>query len=866
MKTEGLTNSKASWTKMVARKWLNIKGGADEFHSDCSIKGSLTEAADALKRIKCETDPPKVTGTLNLRMFVKTWNVGGKPPNEGLNLSDWLLDPATADIYVLGFQEIVPLNAGNVLGAEDNGPAAKWLDLIRQALNPNKNNPQTSQIYENTLNTEPREPPSSPPEPDQRPRLNPCLNILHPPQLEDEVGPEGSERFLSSYATSTRSNKVGPSGPGPAYRPMGQPSPGGYCLAASKQMVGIFVCVWVRADLHNHISNVRASCVGTGIMGYLGNKGSISISMALYQTMFCFVCTHLTSGDKDGDEFRRNSNVTEILKRTRFSHSYGVSGEPMMPPGGILEHDNIIWLGDLNYRLVSAGCSGTIELFERHDWQALLEKDQLRMERRAGRVFEGWEEGRIYFAPTYKYVINSDHYALQTSKSRDKRRTPAWCDRILWRGKGLKQIWYVRGESKFSDHRPVCSLFSVLVNATTKKSPITAVNSTLSRPPDSSHAKIQAEEVLFQNYPHATPMAKPNEKSSEYSLTKQWEVDTCQLQWAISDRVTGFWDRVKHAVDVPSSSSFSGILNSNLSPWENVSSFHSVTAKFTEQLFDNETLRTVNFDCRNVPSIIDGYLNMARKAMDDPFGNESFIILSLYHTLEDPGSCLNCGGLRKAKVSQVRDIGNDMSLFIRPACTRRDDNAISTTRGYSKMDDSVISVGGAYSRGDADNCIPMGQPYNHKADSKTISMGHNYKGNCNGISIANAFIKGDNNVVSGGPSVDKELGLAHGPAFSSNVREHQTIRTWILSDANALASASEKKYDKKSSKLIPPNNFPLNVGSLLSTGMLDGVLLLGHGRSLLPMSLNGMLVAKPSTRIFIYTSKGGKPFTKSFRS
>ena len=33
----------------------------------------------------------------------------------------------------------MPLNAGNVLGAEDNGPAAKWLSLIREALNNNNN-------------------------------------------------------------------------------------------------------------------------------------------------------------------------------------------------------------------------------------------------------------------------------------------------------------------------------------------------------------------------------------------------------------------------------------------------------------------------------------------------------------------------------------------------------------------------------------------------------------------------------------------------------------------------------------------------------------------------------------------------------
>ena len=37
------------------------------------------------------------------RMFVGTWNVGGKSPNEGLNLRDWLMLPSQADIYVIGY-------------------------------------------------------------------------------------------------------------------------------------------------------------------------------------------------------------------------------------------------------------------------------------------------------------------------------------------------------------------------------------------------------------------------------------------------------------------------------------------------------------------------------------------------------------------------------------------------------------------------------------------------------------------------------------------------------------------------------------------------------------------------------------------
>ncbi|GAB4841632.1 Type IV inositol polyphosphate 5-phosphatase 6 [Ancistrocladus abbreviatus] len=70
-----------------------------------------------------------------IKVFVATWNVVGKSPPSRLTLEDWLHISPPADIYVLGFQEIVPLNAGNVLGTEDNGPARKWLALIRRTLN-----------------------------------------------------------------------------------------------------------------------------------------------------------------------------------------------------------------------------------------------------------------------------------------------------------------------------------------------------------------------------------------------------------------------------------------------------------------------------------------------------------------------------------------------------------------------------------------------------------------------------------------------------------------------------------------------------------------------------------------------------------
>ncbi|KAF2316668.1 hypothetical protein GH714_042009 [Hevea brasiliensis] len=171
-----------------------------------------------------------------------------------------------------------------------------------------------------------------------------------------------------------------------------------------------------------------------------------------------YVLGHLASGGKEGDEKHRNSDVAEILSRTSFPR-----GPSLDLPRKILDHDRVILLGDLNYR-ISLPEETTRLLVNRKEWNALLENDQLRMELMTGQAFEGWHEGIIKFAPTYKYCPNSNVYfgCLEGKKS-EKCRAPAWCDRIIWYGEGLKQHLYGRGEAKLSDHRPVKAIFSAEV-------------------------------------------------------------------------------------------------------------------------------------------------------------------------------------------------------------------------------------------------------------------------------------------------------------------------------------------------------------------------------------------------------------------
>ncbi|ONK75000.1 uncharacterized protein A4U43_C03F12270 [Asparagus officinalis] len=381
------------WPRLVANKLFRRPLWSTNFVADFPSseiwleEPSLDHEAIVLRNCDSKLE------THSYKLFASTWNVGGIPPSDTLNLEDWLDTKNNSyDIYVLGFQEIVPLKAKNVLGPEKNKSSAKWNSLIRSTLN------------ESTYNSK-----------------------------ELKAGDIDKQKVHPVKESNSKDNID------QAFR----------CIM-SKQMVGISISVWVRSDLLRYIKHPSVSCVGCGIMGCLGNKGSVSVRFFLHETSFCFICCHLASGEKEGDEMNRNCNAMDIFSRTSFP-----CGPSLNLPQKILEHDRIILLGDLNYRISLPEAETRLRV-ERKEWEILLQKDQLRGEVSAGRAFEGWHEGAIEFTPTYKYYPNSDdYYGCLPSKKGEKKRAPAWCDRILWQGKGLKQILYDRYECKLSDHRPV---------------------------------------------------------------------------------------------------------------------------------------------------------------------------------------------------------------------------------------------------------------------------------------------------------------------------------------------------------------------------------------------------------------------------
>lgn len=246
-------------------------------------------------------------------------------------------------------------------------------------------------------------------------------------------------------------------------------------------------------------------------------------------------------------------------------------------------------------------------------------------------------------------------------------------------------------------------------------------------------------------------------------------------QWFMDGSEVELFPNKKQAVEVQNNTPFLGISNPNISPWGNASSFQSVSGHFTERLFDSEAARTINFDDRNnITSVSAENMNMGRKVIEDPFTNDSAFGLSMSHTLEDPRLGLNYGGIRKVKVSQVKDSENVMSLPMGHVFDRGDNSSISMAHSYNKAadnlvsmglaynnkgDDSIISIGDTYDREDTNNFISMGQPYNKGDDN--ISLSHAYKGNDDTMSMGHTYGKDDNNVISMGQIYNRENDMGH---------------------------------------------------------------------------------------------------------
>ncbi|XP_033623882.1 synaptojanin-1 isoform X3 [Fukomys damarensis] len=361
---------------------------------------TLQSASSRVLKSMCENFY-KYSRPKKMRVCVGTWNVNGGKQFRSIafknqTLTDWLLDaPKLAgiqefqdkrskptDIFAIGFEEMVELNAGNIVNASTTNQKLWAVELQK---------------------------------------------------------------------TISRDNK--------------------YVLLASEQLVGVCLFVFIRPQHAPFIRDVAVDTVKTGMGGATGNKGAVAIRMLFHTTSLCFVCSHFAAGQSQVKE--RNEDFIEIARKLSF------------PMGRLLfSHDYVFWCGDFNYR-IDLPNEEVKELIRQQNWDSLIAGDQLINQKNAGQIFRGFLEGKVTFAPTYKYDLFSDDY--DTS---EKCRTPAWTDRVLWRRRKwpfdrsaedldllnasfqdeskILYTWtpgtllhYGRAELKTSDHRPVVALIDI---------------------------------------------------------------------------------------------------------------------------------------------------------------------------------------------------------------------------------------------------------------------------------------------------------------------------------------------------------------------------------------------------------------------
>ncbi|CAO3665848.1 unnamed protein product [Umbelopsis ramanniana] len=222
-----------------------------------------------------------------------------------------------------------------------------------------------------------------------------------------------------------------------------------YRKVASQQLVSMLIIVLAKETLSGHISEISTTYTGVGILGMMGNKGCVSVRFRLFDSYICALSSHLAAFMNQTE--KRNQDYAEICKRLVFPNvpdektAYATSlwndggdeGVKFIENNNIVRNwsqqnsifhsDHLIWVGDLNYRINLTEAEVKAAL-RRRDLQSLSEYDQLNIERSGGRTFHVFDEGDIDFLPTYKYDAGTNLY--DTS---EKRRAPAWTDRVLWR-------------------------------------------------------------------------------------------------------------------------------------------------------------------------------------------------------------------------------------------------------------------------------------------------------------------------------------------------------------------------------------------------------------------------------------------------
>ncbi|XP_051255536.1 inositol polyphosphate 5-phosphatase Ka isoform X2 [Dicentrarchus labrax] len=251
-------------------------------------------------------------------------------------------------------------------------------------------------------------------------------------------------------------------------------APRKYVKVSSIRMQGLLLLFFSKMEHVPFIRDIQAQYTRTGIFGYWGNKGGVSIRLSFYGHLLCFLNCHLAAHMKyatervDEFEYIMDTQIFDGKKAPR-----------------IADHRLVFWFGDLNFRIQDHGMHFVRSCINNQTYNLLWSKDQLTMMKKKEQRLQEFEEGPLDFQPTYKFDLNSDTY-----DSSGKKRKPAWTDRILWRlrpkapppdeqdGLDAKKVRQLEEDEEYplkirqdlytsnmeycvSDHKPVMGVFTL---------------------------------------------------------------------------------------------------------------------------------------------------------------------------------------------------------------------------------------------------------------------------------------------------------------------------------------------------------------------------------------------------------------------
>ncbi|POI25144.1 hypothetical protein CIB84_011107, partial [Bambusicola thoracicus] len=250
-------------------------------------------------------------------------------------------------------------------------------------------------------------------------------------------------------------------------------SPFHFVLVSTVRMQGVILLVFAKYYHLPFLQDIQTDCTRTGLGGYWGNKGGVSVRLSIFGHMVCFLNCHLPAHLEKAEQ--RKEDFATILHMQQFEGRAA---------SGILDHDLVFWFGDLNFRIESLDIRFVKYAIDSNILSQLWEKDQLNIAKSTWPVLSGFQEGPLNFPPTFKFDVGTNKY-----DSSAKKRKPAWTDRILWKIKSpssgaggrrpsrgvpsVSQLCYCSHmEYTVSDHKPVAAIFAVQFASKADKPPV----------------------------------------------------------------------------------------------------------------------------------------------------------------------------------------------------------------------------------------------------------------------------------------------------------------------------------------------------------------------------------------------------------